>query len=78
MSRCTHFLYLVNFSLNSQPATYLSFICIQYVTHRKGQVDFKVSPVKQLEDGTWEYCETMEVRFSHNYHYYYRHNALIH
>ena len=36
---------------------------VQYVTHRKGQVDFKVSPVKQLEDGTWEYCETMEVRF---------------
>jgi len=32
----------------------------QYVTHRKGQVDFKVSPVKKLEDGSWVYCETME------------------
>jgi hypothetical protein len=23
-------------------------------------VDFKVSPVKQLEDGSWEYAETMQ------------------
>ena len=29
-------------------------------SHKAGSVDFKYAPCKQLEDGSWEYCETME------------------
>jgi len=29
------------------------------MTHRTGQVDFKVNPCKKLEDGTWEFCESI-------------------
>lgn len=36
-----------------EPPTYL------LMTHRTGQVDFKVNPCKKLEDGTWEFCESI-------------------
>lgn len=36
-----------------EPPTYL------LMTHRTGQVDFKVNPCKKLEDGIWEFCESI-------------------